>query len=611
MATCSTKMARLYDRLASSTELRWRLLLTVALVLGTLMISANSTDTDTANTWYSIYIYSAALIVTAQMSDSAVEFFSGAGASTWDHIRYYLTGYEKASTAEATLKTDAELRADVGFWSLMPSAFITWIFAKSIFNSATLGGYFGVLGGVGYAGWYASFGAAALVGYQLRVRHGFLSMPAAVTRCYGPYATLFFSASLLFRLWNEVWSNAVVVAGFYGEVHSNAWWIAVAFSVIVPATYVMMGGMRASLLSDQVQALLGVVFLFVILGLIGDQMPGGLNALWSYEPPEGWLPGGGYLLIAALLQGCGSYPFMDPVLTDRAFLSRPRTMVYSLVIGGCIAGTFIILFSAAGIYGCVLAGAVKNGNPTVMARALSSTAFTFVNLVMMTSSMSTLDSTFTSIAKLGALEVVGWFKLPGDKRGPKQRGPLTPSDPSVTQLHVAIGRASIVLLAILGPINLLANTEALSATTISGTVVIGLGPPIYLMLFWRFNSAPGAADGWPCAPLAFLFSFIPGAIIGSLYSVATTKIGGTGALRYPDVAASLDRLAMGDGPYATFLGVNVVGIAACIVGCAMGFAIHYFVWKLPPPDAEETREDPRTGKRIPRKGYVTQDIASA
>ena len=34
----------------------------------------------------------------------------------------------------------------------MPSTFITWIFAKSINNSATLGGRFGLLGGIAYAG---------------------------------------------------------------------------------------------------------------------------------------------------------------------------------------------------------------------------------------------------------------------------------------------------------------------------------------------------------------------------------------------------------------------------------------------------------------------------
>jgi len=254
-------------------------------------------------------------------------------------MRYFMRGdpiAEEIVAADGELNEHLAQRQQVGFWTLMPSAFITWIFAKSIQNSAVLGGTFGVMGGVGYAGWYTSFFAAAFVGYVLRTKYGFTSLPQAVERCYGSAATVCFSLALLFRLWNEVWSNSVVVASFYGEVHSAHWWLAVILSTAVPAVYVMMGGMRASLFSDQLQALLGIIFLFVILGLIGGRMPGGINAVWSYEPPEGWFSGGGTLLGCSLLQGMVSYPFHDPVLTDRAFLSRPRTMVAAFVSANII-----------------------------------------------------------------------------------------------------------------------------------------------------------------------------------------------------------------------------------------------------------------------------------
>ena len=141
------------------------------------------------------------------------------------------------------------------------------------------------------SGRYTSFFAAGAVGYVLRTRHGFRSLPAAVERCYGPVATFCFSVILLYRLWNEVWSNAAVVASFYGSVYSTQWWLAVVFSTAcvrtrppprnanarplcaaprpgafaaearsrprarsVPAVYTAMGGMRASLFSDALQA---------------------------------------------------------------------------------------------------------------------------------------------------------------------------------------------------------------------------------------------------------------------------------------------------------------------------------------------------------------------
>ena len=50
-------------------------------------------------------------------------------------------------------------------------------------------------------------------------------------------------------------------------------------------------------------------------------------------------------------------------------------------------------------------GAVNNGSPAQVAAALGGVSECFILLVMMTSSLSTLDSTFTSCAKLIALEV--------------------------------------------------------------------------------------------------------------------------------------------------------------------------------------------------------------
>ena len=144
-----------------------------------------------------MYWYSAILIATAQMSWTVREFYEGVGMSLQDDVQYFFFGL---------LPKESELRArqEVGFWTLMPSAMISWIFAKSIQNAAVWGGRFGIMGGVAYAGWYVSFWTAGLVGYFLRTRSGFASLPAAVERCYGPAGLLCLNIALLFRLWNEV-----------------------------------------------------------------------------------------------------------------------------------------------------------------------------------------------------------------------------------------------------------------------------------------------------------------------------------------------------------------------------------------------------------------------
>ena len=559
------------------------------------------------------YWYSAMLILTSAITSHPSSFFTGksVGKTVADQVR-------KAVFKDAPKEGEgAADRSKVGFWTLMPSAFITWIFAKSINNAAVLGGYYGVLGGFAYAAWYTSFWTAGIVGYVLRTRHGYRSLTLAVDTLYGPTAGICLGLALLYRLFNEVWSNTAVVAGFYGSGPSDdsdgdsQWWWAVVLSTLVPLTYVMMGGMRSSLFSDVVQAAMAIVFLFIILGVIGQKMDG-LSNLWSYEPPlganvtyqpspgGGWLVGGETLLGAGLVQGVFSYPFMDPVLMDRAFLSTPRTMLYSFGWGGLIAGTFIVLFSAIGIYGCVLEDAVKKGAPTVVAASLGGASEVLIMLVMMTSSLSTLDSTFTATGKLFGLEFGGWFLLPGDKRA--TRGPLKPTDEAnVSTSHVAVARLCMVVLGIVSTFYLLADSTVLNATTVSGTMVMGLGPPIYLALFWRYASTDASDDGWRQSPLAFLFSFAMGVVWGSLFQ--DEKMSNR---THPILAD----MALGDGSYAKLFGVNVWGHLSCAGACAVGFAIDQWVLPLLGVAAlthPRTRRQPDvehhlTGESVPRGG---------
>jgi Na+/proline symporter len=601
MCACSG----LYARLSSSKELRWRLILLGAFAVGGLLVrSSNSSSSSgcsgSIGEWHQLYWYSALLILTAQMSDTVREYFLGEGPSLSDHLRYFLFGHTVKSTQEAG--ASMESASDVGFWTLMPSAFITWIFAKSINNSAVWGGMFGVMGGVAYAGWYTSFFSAALVGYILRTRFGFSSLPIAVERCYGPVGLVCLNLALLFRLWNEIWSNVAVVASFYSATsRTGEWWVAAIISAMVPAIYVMMGGMRASLFSDVVQASLGLFLLFYLLGVVSHQMRD--MDVWSWAPAGGYLEGGSTALGAALLQGFGSYPFHDPVLTDRTFLATPRVMLHSFFVGGAISIMFIVLFSSIGILGDYLAdpplGVVSSGSPANVARSLCGVTYGLMNMIMMTSSLSTLDSTYTSCSKLISLELGGWFRLPGDTR--KRLGPMTPTGEHVTTRHIAIGRVSIAVLAIVGTVYLAAEDDVLKATTVSGTMVMGLGPPIYLMLLWRYNSQ-GKQNGFRRSPLAFVLSFVPGVVFGFLYQVSGYK-DSDGNPRHPALKAALtDGLSVGSGPYSMFFGLNLLGHGVCLVGCLVGFAIHQFLWKLPRCEAEETVEDAATGERLPRPG---------
>jgi hypothetical protein len=56
----------------------------------------------------------------------------------------------------------SKLEKEPGFILLTSSLVISWLFAKSITNSANLGLSYGIVGGVAYAGYYLSFLVAGI-----------------------------------------------------------------------------------------------------------------------------------------------------------------------------------------------------------------------------------------------------------------------------------------------------------------------------------------------------------------------------------------------------------------------------------------------------------------
>ena len=80
---------------------------------------------------------------------------------------------------------------------------------------------------------------------------------------------VFFVFALIYRLNNEVWSNAMVVSSFFSsESHTADWWMSAIISTAIPLVYVFMGGLKSSLYSDVLQAVTFILGLVVVLGVI-------------------------------------------------------------------------------------------------------------------------------------------------------------------------------------------------------------------------------------------------------------------------------------------------------------------------------------------------------
>lgn len=359
---------------------------------------------------------------------------------------------------------------------------ISWIFAKSIVNASDLGFNYGLLGGIGYAGYYVSFLVAGFVIYNLRTKGKFNSIHDFLGTRFGTTATRVFSVLIAIRLFNEVWSNTMVIGGFFGDAGTSPYYWSIIVFTGLTLLYVVKGGLKSSLITDFIQMILFVLLLLLILGFVVPTIsdkPLDANILGTWDFSHGL-----DFLILALIQSL-SYPFHDPVLTDRGFITHPKTTRRSFILAAILGGVCIIAFSLIGI--SMRVNGETSPSLALLSKGFGTIAFISMNLIMITSATSTLDSSFSSFSKLIVIDIV--------------------KNKTVT---VRKGRIAMIVLAIVGTIPVFLNAEILKATTISGTMVLGLAP---IFLLWKLEVPKisfylAIGTGVLCG-LAQLFNWIP------------------------------------------------------------------------------------------------------
>ncbi len=411
----------------------------------------------------------------------------------------------KARTVQDFFKGSKQGKT-VNIYLLTSSLVISWLFAKSITNAANLGLEFGMLGGLAYAVYYLSFVVAGLVIYKLRTQGGFKSIHQFLETRYGLASVAIFSVLIAFRLFNEVWSNTMVIGSYFGEAGSSSYYLSILVFTILTLAYSLKGGMSSSIMTDLIQMILFALVLIVVLGVIIPQTEGGIS---TYLQSGEWsMAMGGNLLLVAFIQSF-SYPFHDPVMTDRGFITDAKTTLRSFLLAALIGMVCILLFSFVGIFGGIRG--VSGQAPVEVAKLLGIPMMLLINFIMITSAASTLDSTFSSFAKLVQLDIK------------KEK-----------HLSISAGRKTMVAITILGTIPVFLNPAILSATTVSGTMVLGLAP-VFILWFLR------------PAKWAFYASVGVGLIVGLCLAFGC----------YPE------SLLFTTGKYADLLSANLLGTVAC------------------------------------------------
>ena len=400
-------------------------------------------------------------------------------------------------------------------WALMMSIFISWIFAKSVTNAANLGAAYGVVGGLAYATYWLSIPFAGWVIYRLRTRHGATGLVLFIIGRYGHAAAIAFTVAILIRLYNEIWSNTAVVGAYYGPSGTLPFIGAALLFTAATLFYSLKGGLRSSIVTDVVQGILFIVVLLVVLLLVLPKY----GAVTLLAQGEFRLDGGVDLVLVALLQVM-SYPFHDPVLTDRGFISEEKSMLRAFIIAGVLGFFCIFAFSLVGVHAKLEGLPAGDNMPGEVARAFGVVPYLLMTMIMVVAAGSTIDSTFASVAKSIGREVP---LLAGREAGANS---------------IRIGMWTMVAFAVFGNLPMIAGTDILKATTISGTMVMGLAPVFLLAPLVRYS------------PWSFHFSFWPGIALGVMLSLAM-------------IPASW---AIGTGKYAQLLGVNLYGLVICFAG---------------------------------------------
>lgn len=436
---------------------------------------------------------------------------------------------------------------------LTASVLVTWIFAKSITNAANLGEKFGLVGGLAYASWYLSIPVAGLLLYRIR-KAGHEGVIPFLTARFGPLAAFLFSAAILIRLFNEVWSNTEVVASYFGAAGSASFFIAAGVFTAAVLLYTLRGGLRASIFTDQLQLVLAVILLVWVLALIlPSHTPAQLASTAHFR-----LDSGLDLLLVGVLQ-VTSYPFHDPVLTDRAFVNPPRQMLMAFTLAGLLGGAFIVLYSLIGVHVRLALATGAGDAPVRAARLLGSGALLAISVLMMNSAGACVDSTFTAVARFLAVDLAG----EGGAHPSGFRGLFAPLRRFTEGDHgVRLGRLGMIAFALLGNLPLLWHADILKATTVSGTMVLGLAPPFVL---WKSHKP---------APAAFHLSFLTGLAVG-----VWGLIGHWPAL-----------LLIGSGKYAPLLGQNAWGLVACSAAYGLGVVLESARVRAPTPEFFSTGE---------------------
>lgn len=364
-----------------------------------------------------------------------------------------------------------------GLWTLVLSQVTTWIFARSLMNSAILGYYYGIWGVLAYAAYYGSFLTGGFIVARLHAV-GAGSVQDWLSPRFGASGVAAYNVVIALRLLSEVFANLVVVGLIFAAVLPDtvgAQEVAIGLVACLGLAYSAWGGLSASLRTDVLQMVVFlVVFTAAFLALI---LSPGFDAgavLTSSGVSGAW--NGQVLLLVAFLQ-VFSYPVHDPVMMDRGFLADRQTTRRSFLHAFWMSTLCIIAFGFFGIQAALDGTEYEGQLLGTWANMFPPWIYIALLLSLLISALSTLDSALASAARLAVDELQ---LVPRSLRGGRM--------------------VMVVFMAAGAGLTLWGNQTLFDAVAVSGTASMFLTPVLMAGLvlnrtvsLWAYMAAFGAA----------------------------------------------------------------------------------------------------------------------
>ncbi len=348
-----------------------------------------------------------------------------------------------------------------GLWTLVLSQVTTWIFARSLMNSAILGYFYGIAGTLAYAAYYASFLTGGYIVLRLRA-NGSGSVQDWLGSRFGPAGNAAYNLVIALRLLSEVFANLIVVGLIFGALWHGSETTAIIAVAALALAYSCWGGLTAALRTDVLQmAIFLVVFAAALVALLVSpdfSLSAALTAPGSSGGYLGWV-----LMVVAALQ-VFSYPAHDPVMMDRGFLADEATTRASFLHAFWISALCIVGFGLFGIQASLQGASYEDQLIGTWATMFPGWVFGALMLSLLVSALSTLDSALSSASRL-----------------------------VVEELHLAPrslngGRAAMLVFALAGTgLTLWGSQTLFDAVAVSGTASMFLTPVLIVGLVMNRN----------------------------------------------------------------------------------------------------------------------------